>query len=156
MVHNGNYYIPEAIKNGAVAVASEEYIDWHDDSVSYIKCSDINDAMARCAKNLYAGYLRQIHLTAVTGTNGKTSFVNIASQLYNFLGKKSAYTGTLGTNIVNCCNNMPKNTTYNSAIYHELIRCAVTDGVKNIFSEVSSQGLAAKDADTLILTRPYF
>jgi UDP-N-acetylmuramoyl-L-alanyl-D-glutamate--2,6-diaminopimelate ligase len=144
MVYNGNYYIPEALKNGAVAVASEEYIDWHDDSVSYIKCGDIDDAMARCAKNLYADYLRKIRLTAVTGTNGKTSFVSIASQLYNFLGKKSAFTGTLGTNIINCCNVLPQNTTYNPAIYHELILCAVTDGVKNIFSEVSSQGLAAK------------
>jgi UDP-N-acetylmuramoyl-L-alanyl-D-glutamate--2,6-diaminopimelate ligase len=70
--------------------------------------------------------------------------VSIASQLYNFLGKKSAFTGTLGTNIINCCNVLPQNTTYNPAIYHELILCAVTDGVKNIFSEVSSQGLAAK------------
>jgi UDP-N-acetylmuramoyl-L-alanyl-D-glutamate--2,6-diaminopimelate ligase len=71
MVYNGNYYIPEAIKNGAVAVASEEYIDWHDDSVSYIKCGDIDDAMARCAKNLYADYCAKFALRPLREQTGK-------------------------------------------------------------------------------------
>jgi UDP-N-acetylmuramoyl-L-alanyl-D-glutamate--2,6-diaminopimelate ligase len=91
MVYNGNYYIPEAIKNGAVAVASEEYIDWHDDSVSYIKCGDIDDAMARCAKKPVCRLFAQNSPSAVTGTNGKTSFVSMSSQLYNFLGKKKRF-----------------------------------------------------------------
>lgn len=140
--NDGNSYISEAIGNGAAAIVSEAYIAPSDKDISYIKCDNIAETMAHAAKNLYEEYMRQIRLAAVTGTNGKTSFVNIASQIYNCLGEKSAYTGTLGTNIVKCCTDLPQNTTFDSVTFHELVRCAVTDGVKNIFSETSSQGLA--------------
>ncbi len=140
--NNAVEFVDEAIENGAVAIVSKTYISDQRKGIAYIQTDDVQKLMAAAAKRIYREYMHGIRLVAVTGTNGKTSFVNAAYQMYNNLNKKSSFTGTLGTNIKNCNIILPNNTTYDQSVYYELIRCANTDEIKNIFSEISSQGLA--------------
>ncbi|MCL1913418.1 MAG: UDP-N-acetylmuramoyl-L-alanyl-D-glutamate--2,6-diaminopimelate ligase [Eubacteriaceae bacterium] len=139
---NGVEFIEEAVRNGAVAIVSQEEILAHIDGVSYVKVDDIVETEAELANALYETNSERIKKIAVTGTNGKTSFVYIANDLFNKLGKKSAYTGTLGTSLKVKKHEIPTNTTYTPVVYGKLVTDAKKNNCSYIFSEVSSQGIA--------------
>lgn len=68
---DGDVFIPDAIKKGAVAVVSRSR---HPNlSVPTITVEDPRIAMAEIASTFYAHPLRSLKIAAVTGTNGKTT-----------------------------------------------------------------------------------
>ncbi len=141
---DGADYIKQAVNNGAVAVCTQNKEIYLNDGITYINVMDINDAQAYVSARLYNYSFDKIKAVGVTGTNGKTSFVAIASQLFNLLNQKSANTGTVGTNITADELFISHNTTYEPAIYNELLYEAQKQGYQYIFSEISSQGIALK------------
>jgi UDP-N-acetylmuramoyl-L-alanyl-D-glutamate--2,6-diaminopimelate ligase len=91
-VHNGEDYIASAIERGAVAVVARPQA--RIDGAVHLADPEPRRLFARLAAKLLAPYPDTI--VAVTGTNGKTSTVEMARQLWRMAGYRSASIGTLG------------------------------------------------------------
>jgi UDP-N-acetylmuramoyl-L-alanyl-D-glutamate--2,6-diaminopimelate ligase len=89
---NGEDYISAAIAAGAIAVVAraEAVVD----GALHIKSEEPRRAFALLAAKFFQPFPKTA--VAVTGTNGKTSTVELARQLWNLLGHRAASIGTLG------------------------------------------------------------
>jgi UDP-N-acetylmuramoyl-L-alanyl-D-glutamate--2,6-diaminopimelate ligase len=89
---NGEDFIPEAVARGAVAVVAGKGA--RADGAPLIAAEEPRKTFAEIAARYYAPYPDTI--VAVTGTNGKTSTVEMTRQLWRMAGHRSASIGTLG------------------------------------------------------------
>jgi len=91
-VFNGEDFIPDAIERGAVAVVAAPQADV--DQVPHLTDAEPRRLFAELASKFYAPYPETV--VAVTGTNGKTSTVEMTRQIWRMSGHRSASIGTLG------------------------------------------------------------
>ena len=91
-VFNGEDFIPEAVTRGAIAVVARP--DAHVENVPHLADAQPRRLFAELAAKFYAPYPDTI--VAVTGTNGKTSTVEMTRQIWRMMGHRSASIGTLG------------------------------------------------------------
>jgi UDP-N-acetylmuramoyl-L-alanyl-D-glutamate--2,6-diaminopimelate ligase len=91
-VSNGEDFIPQAIDRGAVAVVARPEAEV--EGVPNIADMEPRRRFADLAAKFYAPYPDTI--VAVTGTNGKTSTVEMTRQIWRMSGHRSASIGTLG------------------------------------------------------------
>ncbi|MFZ2998083.1 UDP-N-acetylmuramoyl-L-alanyl-D-glutamate--2,6-diaminopimelate ligase [Sphingobium sp.] len=89
---NGEDYIADAVKSGAIAVVARP--EAKVDGAIHIAHANPRHLFALLAARYFAPFPDVT--VAVTGTNGKTSTVELARQLWRMLGQKSASIGTLG------------------------------------------------------------
>lgn len=89
---NGEDFIGQAVAAGAVAVVARP--EAKVEGALHIADANPRRLFARLAARFYAPYPDVC--VAVTGTNGKTSTVELTRQLWRALGHKSASIGTLG------------------------------------------------------------
>ena len=89
---NGEDFIADAIANGAVAVVAA--VDCKVEGVPHLADPDPRALFARLAARFFGPYPEVI--VAVTGTNGKTSTVEMTRQMWRMAGHRSASIGTLG------------------------------------------------------------
>jgi UDP-N-acetylmuramoyl-L-alanyl-D-glutamate--2,6-diaminopimelate ligase len=89
---NGEDFVPDAIANGAVAVVAAP--DAKVEGVPHLADPEPRALFARLAAKFFAPYPDVI--VAVTGTNGKTSTVEMTRQMWRMAGHRSASIGTLG------------------------------------------------------------
>lgn len=89
---NGEDFIAEAVKRGAVAVvaAPSALVE----GVPHLSSEEPRKLFADLAARYYGPYPGTI--VAVTGTNGKTSTVELTRQLWRLAGHRAASIGTLG------------------------------------------------------------
>ncbi len=134
---DGRAYIADAVARGAAAILG------HPDALVGLRTPAIADAnprrrLALMASRFYGRQPRMI--AAVTGTNGKTSVVNFARQIWQRLGRSAASLGTLGIT-------SPRGhedgslTTPDPVILHETLARLAEDGVTHLALEASSHGL---------------
>ena len=74
-LQKGIDYLPDAIKNGAIAAIIEENVDTSTlpQTITYIKAGNTRIALAVTSCNLYDNPSRKFKLIGVTGTKGKTT-----------------------------------------------------------------------------------
>ncbi|WP_300972820.1 UDP-N-acetylmuramoyl-L-alanyl-D-glutamate--2,6-diaminopimelate ligase [Sphingomonas sp. LHG3406-1] len=89
---NGEDFIPDAIAGGAVAVIARPEATV--DGALHIADAEPRQRFAAVAARFFAPYPEV--MAAVTGTNGKTSTVEMTRQLWRMAGQRSASVGTLG------------------------------------------------------------
>jgi UDP-N-acetylmuramoyl-L-alanyl-D-glutamate--2,6-diaminopimelate ligase len=89
---NGEDFIAEAARRGAVAVIARPEAEVA--GVPHLAADEPRKLFAELAARFYAPYPETI--VAVTGTNGKTSTVELTRQLWRMAGHRSASIGTLG------------------------------------------------------------
>ena len=91
-VFNGEDFIGQAVDRGAVAVVarSEAAVE----QVPHLSDPEPRRLFAELAGKFFAPYPDTV--VAVTGTNGKTSTVEMTRQIWRMLGHRSASIGTLG------------------------------------------------------------
>ena len=89
---NGEDFISEAVRRGAVAVVARP--EAAVEGVPHLKADEPRRLFAELAARFFAPYPETI--VAVTGTNGKTSTVELTRQLWRMGGHRSASIGTLG------------------------------------------------------------
>ena len=89
---NGEDFIPAAIASGAIAIIARP--EAKVDGVLHLADANPRRAFARAASAFY----RPVPATvvAVTGTNGKTSTVEMTRQIWRMCGERAASIGTLG------------------------------------------------------------
>ena len=89
---NGEDFIAQAVEAGAVAVVArpEAVVD----GAVHIADSEPRRAFAHLAAQFFAPFPETI--VAVTGTNGKTSTVEMVRQIWRMAGERAASIGTLG------------------------------------------------------------
>jgi UDP-N-acetylmuramoyl-L-alanyl-D-glutamate--2,6-diaminopimelate ligase len=89
---NGEDFVAEAVRAGAVAVVARP--EAKVDGAVHIAAAEPRRAFARLAAQFFAPFPGT--MVAVTGTNGKTSTVELVRQLWRMAGHPSASIGTLG------------------------------------------------------------
>ncbi|MGN6156286.1 MAG: UDP-N-acetylmuramoyl-L-alanyl-D-glutamate--2,6-diaminopimelate ligase [Sphingomicrobium sp.] len=91
-VFNGEDFIPAAVEKGAVAVVARP--EAKVDGAVHLADEQPRRLFAQMAAAYFAPYPETV--VAVTGTNGKTSTVEMTRQIWRMLGHRSASIGTLG------------------------------------------------------------
>ena len=91
-VFDGEDFIPQSVARGAVAVVARP--EAAVEKVPHLADSEPRRLFAELAGKFYAPYPETV--VAVTGTNGKTSTVEMTRQIWRMSGHRSASIGTLG------------------------------------------------------------
>lgn len=91
-VFNGEDFIPQAIGAGAVAVVARPGVAV--EGAAHIAAEEPRREFARLAAKFFRPFPETV--VAVTGTNGKTSSVELTRQLWRMAGHHAASIGTLG------------------------------------------------------------
>jgi UDP-N-acetylmuramoyl-L-alanyl-D-glutamate--2,6-diaminopimelate ligase len=89
---NGEDFIPAAVRSGAVAVVARPEAEV--EGAAHIAAEEPRRDFARLAARFFAPFPETV--VAVTGTNGKTSTVELTRQLWRMAGHHAASIGTLG------------------------------------------------------------
>ncbi|WP_166042413.1 UDP-N-acetylmuramoyl-L-alanyl-D-glutamate--2,6-diaminopimelate ligase [Sphingosinicella sp. YJ22] len=89
---NGEDYIADAVRSGAVAVVARPQATV--EGALHIAAAEPRQEFARLAARFFKPFPKTV--VAVTGTNGKTSNVELTRQLWRMAGHPSASIGTLG------------------------------------------------------------
>lgn len=143
---DGARFIDDAIARGATAVLSEPRAGRLDGAraVAFAFSLDVRRSLALAAARFYPG--QPTHTAAVTGTAGKTSVAVFLRQVWEHLGHKAAYLGTIGLVA-------PGGATYGSLTtpdpvdLHATLDRLAGEGVTHMALEASSHGLDQKRLD---------
>ncbi len=134
---DGRALVPEALGRGAVAVLAAEEID----GVPTLVVPDVERAVGPVAHEVYGRPFERLAALGVTGTNGKTTTVNLVRQLLEALGERAASLGTLGITFGG--RTVPgAHTTPEADDLARAGRDLVAEGATHVAMEVSSHALA--------------
>src|SRR5216684_1799246 len=93
---DGNTFIQDAIKRGAVAIASEDQPSGAIPAgVVWIRVREARKALAITAANFFGHPANALQLVAVTGTNGKTTTTSLVDAMVKASGAKTGLFGTI-------------------------------------------------------------
>jgi len=135
---DGNRYIDQAIANGAVAIVSDSAPPH--DGVAWAVVPHGRRALARLSANFYRHPAEKLHITGITGTNGKTTTSFILSRMLRAAGRKIAMVGTVEYRIGSQTYPAPR-TTPEALEINQLFASALQAGCSEAVMEVSSHAL---------------
>lgn len=96
--HDGHEFATAAAAAGACLVVGERaHLAGSVDPVPYVRVDDARAALALLSCAFHRHPSRDLALTGVTGTNGKTSFTHLLHAVHREAGLPSAVLGTLGS-----------------------------------------------------------
>ncbi len=144
LTNDGNKYIESAIKNGAVAIVTEEDIEA---SIPVIKVNDVQMTYNNALNIFYNKPLDKIKIISVTGTDGKTTVAEIIYQLLNNY-TKIGYIGTNGIKYKKFKMDNPHTTPLPDVLFSALNEF-VNLGCEYVVMESSSERLATKKLDKI-------
>ena len=138
-VKDGNTFAGEALKRGAAALVSEEFLPVPEE-IPLIRVENARKALARISAAWFGYPARKLILVGVTGTKGKTTTAWMVRAILEQGGYK---TGLLGT--VSCITGKrefhSENTTPESWMIHQCFAEMAEAGMRCAVMEVSSQAL---------------
>lgn len=148
---NGEDYIADAVRSGAIAVVARP--EAKVEGAAHIAAAEPRQRFAALAARFFAPFPQTI--IAVTGTNGKTSNVELTRQLWNLAGHHAASIGTLG---VTTSNDQVSTglTTPDVVTFLANVSGLATEGVTHLAFEASSHGLSQYRSDGLDVTAAAF
>ena len=134
---NGEDFIPAAVAAGAVAVVALPGAKV--EGAVHIADAEPRRLFAQLAARYFAPFPETV--VAVTGTNGKTSTVELTRQLWRMLGHPSASIGTLGvtTSVDQVSTGL---TTPDIVTFLSNMAGLAREGISHVAYEASSHGLA--------------
>lgn len=134
---NGEDFIPAAIAAGAIAIVArpEAVVE----GAVHIAARDPREGFARAAARFFAPFPQTC--VAVTGTNGKTSTVEMVRQLWRMQGHHAASIGTLG--VTTADERVTTGlTTPDIVTFLSNVAGLAREGVTHVAFEASSHGLS--------------
>ena len=137
---DGHKYIKNAINNGSIAIIVEKIPDNLAVGITYVQVHKSNIALGIIASNFYGNPAKRIKLIGVTGTNGKTTIVNLLYQLFTKLGIRVGMISTIENRVLDQI--FPStHTTPDPLQINNLLNAMVEKGCEYCFMEVSSHAL---------------
>lgn len=137
---DGHNFIADVVTKGVAAIVCETLPEDLDPSVVYIKVKDTSEAMGLMAAEFYDHPSKKLKLTAVTGTNGKTTVATLLFRLFRAFGHKVGLLSTV-QNQINEAIIPSTHTTPDSIRINELMEHMVDEGCEYVFMEASSHAI---------------
>lgn len=136
----GAHYLQDAIKNGAVAVliSNDDVVPNDMPDVAVLRSDNPRRDLSLMAAAFY--HDQPEHIVAVTGTNGKTSTVHFAQQIWRGVGAQAASLGTLGVR-GSAGEQSGSMTTPDPVSLHDQLAKLSASGITHLAIEASSHGL---------------
>jgi UDP-N-acetylmuramoyl-L-alanyl-D-glutamate--2,6-diaminopimelate ligase len=143
---DGNRYISKAIAQGATTVVTDSSSAFNDlarhhPKIAVAEVSHGRNALALIAANFFGYPERQLALSGVTGTNGKTTTAFLLDAMLNHVCHKTVLIGTIEYHVAGAVRPSP-HTTPESRDLLELFREGADAGATEAVMEVSSHALA--------------
>ncbi len=147
---DGNSFVGEAAKRGAIAVISEQA---RPDSYSgvWLQVADARVALARAAAIVHGHPSERLHLAGITGTNGKTTTAHLVTSIFAAAGELPAMMGTISYRIGDE-EVEAEHTTPESSQIQDFLRRAADAGARSAVIEVSSHAIDLHRVDGLNFT----
>lgn len=185
---DGRAYIPEALKRGAVAVLVDlekckktsvtSFYEKFKTTIPILEVKNLPKKLSLIAARFYGAPSTKLKVTAITGTNGKTTcahlYANLSALYHKKVGRKNTenhcgYVGTLGHGKASLTNEIesdksaenihisPRLTTPDAISMQCILDDLYSDGCDNVVLEASSHALqqhriANVSIDTAIFT----
>ncbi len=142
-ITDGHDFIETAVSSGAVAVVCESMPRNPSNKISYVRVKDSARTMGLIASAFYNHPSRELKLTGVTGTNGKTTIATLLYQMFGRMGHKTGLISTINY-FINDRKFSAPHTTPNPIKLNWLLSEMVKDGCEYCFMEVSSHSIVQK------------
>jgi UDP-N-acetylmuramoyl-L-alanyl-D-glutamate--2,6-diaminopimelate ligase len=137
---DGNRYVADAIRKGAVAIISEKERASVSEGVAWIKVPDARKTLGPVSAVVYGDPSSRLTLVGITGTNGKTTLTYLLEEIITRAGGNPGVVGTVtyrwGGRERPAAHTTPEATEL-QAILSEM----ADDGVTHAIIEASSHGL---------------
>ncbi len=134
---DGHTYIDKAIAGGALAIVCEAIPVTLVPGITYVTVADASIALAWMACHFYGNPSQEVQLVGITGTNGKTTTVNLLFQLFSSLGYRCGLLSTVENRIGDKV--VPATHTTPDAVAINRLLAEMRDaGCTHVFMEVSS------------------
>ena len=148
---DGRLFMQQASLSGASAIVYDPeqlpMLFVQPDDVTCVPLPELSKKLAAIASRFYADPSRDLSVTAVTGTNGKTTIAYQLAQAYGLLGQKAAYIGTLGHGSVDSALQPLLNTTPDALCLQSALNEYRQKGIRQVCMEVSSHALSQQRVD---------
>ena len=138
---DGNRFIDQAIKAGAVAIITDSPTEKPREGVAWALVPHGRRALARVSANFYKRPAERIAVTGITGTNGKSTTAFLIEAILAAAGRKSALVGTIEYHVAGEVHPAPHTTPEALELAH-LFNQALAQGATDAVMEVSSHALA--------------
>lgn len=148
---DGRDFIPQAISLGAKVIIAQcddasrhGHVEMREQSV-IVSFFQLAEKLSELAGYFYQFPANSMSVIAVTGTNGKTSTVQLSSQLADLMGEQAASIGTLGAGMYSSAESQAHqntvNTTPDAISIQRLLAEFVNEGAYQVSLEASSHAL---------------
>lgn len=134
---DGHTFIPVLQYSGVAAIVCEEFPEFLESSITYIKVADSAVALGFLASEWYDNPSRKLKLVGVTGTNGKTTTATLIYEMSRLMGYKAGLLSTV-CNYVDDEAIPTTQTTPDPLTLNELLHKMVEKGCQYASMEVSS------------------
>jgi UDP-N-acetylmuramoyl-L-alanyl-D-glutamate--2,6-diaminopimelate ligase len=143
---DGNQYIAKAIEKGAAAIVTDSSVSFDEmtsrnPEIAVAQVAHGRNALALFSASFFGHPERQLKLSGVTGTNGKTTTAFLLDAILNHAGRKTVLVGTIEYHVAGKVVPSP-HTTPESRDLLALFRDGVSAGASEAVMEVSSHALA--------------
>jgi UDP-N-acetylmuramoyl-L-alanyl-D-glutamate--2,6-diaminopimelate ligase len=134
---DGHQYVDDAVKRGAVGVICERPVHC---TVPSVQVQNSRVVLSRLARKFYGDPDRELRITAITGTNGKTTVAGFVHQFLGLLNEKAGLLGTVSYSFGE--RTIPaRRTTPGAPELQEFLRSMRLAGCTDCVMEVSSHAL---------------
>jgi len=145
---DGHDYIDKAVEKGAKAVIVEDWQENLPEGVLQIQVADTHSALALMAANFYEHPSKKLHLTGITGTNGKTTTATLSYKVFQKAGYKAGLLSTVKI-LIDEKEFPATHTTPDPLMINHYLNEMLKAGVTHVFMEVSSHGIDQKRTEGL-------
>jgi UDP-N-acetylmuramoyl-L-alanyl-D-glutamate--2,6-diaminopimelate ligase len=136
---DGNRFIDQAIASGAAAIVTDS--DREASGVAWAKVPHGRQALAVLSANFYEHPAKELEITGITGTNGKSTTTFLLESILQAAGRTGALVGTIEYHVLDKVLPAP-HTTPEALDLQQLFRQTVDGGGSEVVMEVSSHALA--------------
>jgi UDP-N-acetylmuramoyl-L-alanyl-D-glutamate--2,6-diaminopimelate ligase len=146
-------YLSRALEQKASVIVSDELLSG--DIPCLVVTDDVRLLLARMAARFFGFPSRELSVTGITGTNGKTTITYLVESIVHAAGKKAGVIGTISYRYNNHSLKAP-NTTPESVDIQSLLRDMKDEGVDHAVMEVSSHALDQHRVEDVDFDRAIF
>jgi len=140
---DGSVFIPDAVRRGAVAVATESADAPVPEGVTILLVPGVRRALTDLSAAFFGYPGRELRVVGVTGTDGKTTTVHLISAVLEAMGYRTGFITTADVKVGDrVWYNDTQHTTPEPVEIYGLLRQMVDEGVEYAVVECSSHALA--------------